>query len=244
MLNLNNKKVPTFIKGLNDFTIAVILISIVIAVGIIIFLWNQGLFRSLFFSVEKSTEQTISCSNSEVELSNIGFFQENMTGEIFNLGSTELKDIKIVLQQQNEIEIIELCEGEKAVRCEKSNLKIPPGKIVSFSINPSIRPDTVSVFTNCLNAKDSVDFSFTCLQKTKSCYSNWQCCSGYCRDDPSGYIGNQRGICDSGETCYCCENGECAYNRNCYPDGTVIYVGNLPPFSRFQCRSGSWFGPY
>jgi flagellin-like protein len=227
-------------KGLSPLIATIMLIAIVIAIGAIIFAWNQGFLKNLFSIVGEAIEQLLFCSNARVELADVGFEQDNITGKILNIGSGQLRNIKVEFESQNEIEIVELCGDGEATSCEKSNLTVPPGKIVSFSVKPSFRPSLISVLTNCQNAKDSVEFSAFCLAKTESCYSNWQCCSGYCRED----IGDQDGICDNGEKCYCCENGQCAHEGNCYNNLDVIYVGEYPPYGRYQCRDGSWYGPY
>jgi len=226
-------------KGLDPIIATIILIAMVIAIGAIIFAWNQGFFKDLFSVVGILTEQIFSCSNARIELSDVGFKQDSISGKILNIGNVQLKDIKIVFESSNEVEAIGLCGDGEATSCEKPNLTISPGKIVSFSAKPSFKPSLISVLTNCPNVKDSVEFSAFCLTKTKSCYSNWQCCSGYCRDD----IGNQNGVCDVGEKCYCCENGQCAHDGNCYNNLDIIYVGDYPPYSRYQCRDGIWYGP-
>jgi archaellum component FlaF (FlaF/FlaG flagellin family) len=217
-------------KGLEPIIATIILIAVVIGIGVIIFAWNQGFLKDLFSIVGESIEQLLLCSRSRVDLSDLKLEQDNITGKILNRGSVELKDIRIEFESQNEIEVIGLCGSEEATRCEKSNLTILPGKIVSFSVKSSYKPNLVSVLTSCPNVKDSVEFSGICLNNGESCSSNWQCCSGYCKTDYDNQPASPNG--------WCCNSDQCAHDGICYENGYETPYS--PRQQQLRCVNGVW----
>jgi hypothetical protein len=217
-------------KGLDPLIAITTLIALLIVIGAIIFAWNQGLLKELLLTIGKSAEQLLFCSNARVELLSVELKQSNLTGKILNSGNVELRNIRIRLISSNQTKVIGLCGTEDATECEEASLILSPGKVVSFNVEPSDKPDTISILTNCPNTFDSVKFSDICLENTKSCSSNWQCCSGYCKTDfdnvpeaPSGW---------------CCNPDQCAHDGVCYENGYETPHGYRQPF--WRCVDGIW----
>lgn len=148
-------------KGLSPLVATVLLIAFTVGVGGIISVWISGFTQTSSGIVSKEGENQIICSNGAIDLSNLKYCNNNISGIVKNNGRVALGNITLQVTNTNgSTTIVSLALNDSSGGSGGNYLALKPGQI--FAFNQSISGvganyDKIWVYTNCSTVTDLAD---------------------------------------------------------------------------------------
>lgn len=143
-------------KGLSPLVATVLLIAFTVGVGGIISVWISGFTQTSSKIVSKEGENQIICSNGAIDLSNLKYCSNNMSGIIKNNGRIDLGNITLQIIGTNSSQV-SIALNSSSGGSGGNYLALKPGQIFSFNqtltgIGASY--DKIWIYTNCSTVTD------------------------------------------------------------------------------------------
>ena len=147
-------------KGLSPLVATVLLIAFTVGVGGLISVWITGFTQTSSKIVSKDAEDRIICSNGAIDLSNLRYCNNNVSGIIKNNGMITIGNITVQTIFNNGTSISRALTDVGAGGGSGGDyLYLRAGQLFSFNISigaaSSGNYDRVYVYTNCSSVTDT-----------------------------------------------------------------------------------------
>lgn len=151
-------------KGLSPLIATVLLIAFTIGVGGIISIWISGFTQTSSKIVSKEGENQIICSNGAIDLSNLKYCNNNISGIIKNNGRITIGSITLQTIFNNGSMVTHALNDTDTGGSSSGNyLALKAGQIFSFNVSiggaSSTAYDKIWIYTNCSGVTDLADRS-------------------------------------------------------------------------------------
>jgi flagellin-like protein len=146
-------------KGLSPLVASVLLIAFTVGVGGLISVWISGFTQTQSQIVSKEGEHQILCSNGAIDLSNLKYCNNNISGIIKNNGRITIGNITLQTVFLNGSSMSHALNDTGTGGSSAGNyLALRAGQIFSFNVSiggdSSARYDKLWTYTNCSTVND------------------------------------------------------------------------------------------
>jgi flagellin-like protein len=145
-------------KGISPIVAAVLLIAFSLIIGGLMLLWTRGFVGGTTEEAEKRAEELRRCGGGIIQLSNLKYCNNSLTGDIINRGTATLGNLTLFVYLENlEVSNYPLClVDRKVINCSVSNFSLPMNEKYKFDLSLELRPIEVRITTDCPGVIDEV----------------------------------------------------------------------------------------
>jgi len=147
-------------KGISPLVATVLLIAFTIGIGGIISVWISGFTQTSSQIVSKEGQAQLLCSNGAIDVRNLKYCNNNISGIIRNSGRVAIGNITLQTVFTNASLITHALNDTGTGGSASGNfLALKPGQIFSFNVSiggsSSNTYDRIWIYTNCSGVTDT-----------------------------------------------------------------------------------------